>query len=118
MTVTFTSCRDGDSAPPSSSTPQPDTVATCRSRVNRDRVTKYRVNSARVNIERVSRDRVNIDRVSRDRVNSDSVNSDRVNSDVLTLPAYVLNMSQGRQAGATVGEKVRAEARVSSEKSY
>ena len=34
------------------------------------------------------------------------------------MPAYVLNMSQGRQAGATVGEKERAEARVSSEKSY
>ena len=34
------------------------------------------------------------------------------------MPAYVLNMSQGRQAGATVGEKVRAKARVSSEKSY
>ena len=89
----MTSCRDGDSAPPSSSTPQPDTVATCRSGVNRDRVKKYRVNSGRVY-------------------------SDRVNSDILTLPAYVLNMSHGRQAGATVGEKERGEARVSSEKSY
>ena len=29
-----------------------------------------------------------------------------------------MNISHGRQAGATVGEKVRAEARVSSEKSY
>ena len=93
MTVTLTSCRDGDRAPPSSNTPQPDTVATFRSGVNRDRVKKYRVNSGRVY-------------------------SDRVNSDILTLPAYVLNMSQGRQAGATVGEKERGEARVSSEKSY
>ena len=94
VTVTLTSCRDGDRAPPSSNTPQPDTVATfSRSGVNRDRVKKYRVNSGRVY-------------------------SDRVNSDILTLPAYVLNMSHGRQAGATVGEKERGEARVSSEKSY
>ena len=100
MTVTLTSCRDGDSAPPSSNTPQPDTVATCRSWVNRDRV--------------------NSDRFNRDsKVDSDRVDSDRVNIRfTLTLPAYVLNMSQGRQAGATVGEKERAEARVSSEKSY
>ena len=56
MTVTFTSCRDGDSAPPSSNTPQPDTVATCRSRVNRDRVNNVKVNKYRVNSDRITGD--------------------------------------------------------------